>query len=327
MRPALLVVSLLLAIPAHLSALEPPGTALRLERSRGGLPVVVAAVGGETLRFALDTGTSRSMIAASVAERLRLAPRAKYQLVTAAGAPRTALCAGPVEARIGGATLALDCLGWVPEERLLAGAEDVDGLLGADALASVDLWIDASRGRARIAPQGTLGDWVEGERLAVERVERRPAIRVTLRSLGRRGEPVQLVIDSGADRILLFGELARRTGSALRAEARPGTLATATATARVATVPLGDLGAGRMRLDAGWAGLLPGVVDRVEHGLLPLARLGPVLLDLGGGLLVARAKLRTAPAPAALAGFQVPAESQRGGILVAGVAGESKKGH
>lgn len=50
---------------------------------------------------------------------------------------------------------------------------------------------------------------------------------------------------------------------------------------------------GRLHLDGvRSAGLLPDVIDRREDGLLPLAALGPVLLDLSNRLVIAWARPR-----------------------------------
>lgn len=307
-------VALLFAIAAPLAALDAPGQEFRFGRSRAGLPVLAAELGGETLRFVLDTGTSRSMIAASVAERLRLPARARFPVAAAAGPERMALCAGPLAVRVGGLALAIDCLGWVPEERLLAGAEEVDGLLGADALAAVDLWIDPRRNRIRLAPPGTLAPWVEGERLPVELVELRPAIAVALPGLGRGAERARLVIDSGADRTLLFGALARRAARAPGAAAAAGRLTTAAGSVGLALLPLGPMRAGGSRFDLGTAGILPAIADRHEDGLLPLAALGPVLFDLAGGFVLLDARLRSTP----------DRESARGGLEPAGAAPDAQ---
>lgn len=283
----------LLVMPSALSALEPPGQALRLDRSRDGLPVVAVELGGESFSAVLDTGTTRSMIAAAAAERLALAPSARFEIVTATGPVRHAQCAGPLGVRIGGVTLAIDCLGWVAAEARLAGAPDVDLLLGADALASAALWLDLERGRARIAPAGALTDWVRGERLALERIERRPAVVAALPGLG--GAPLRLVLDSGADAPLLFGGSAQRVGLTARGERRRAQLATAAGRATREALALGRLRLGSSRVEAGWGLLLPEVADRREDGLLPLAALGPVLLDLSSNLLVLDARLRSRP--------------------------------
>jgi len=291
MRPGarLLVVSLV-ALPSTLLALEPPGSATRLERSRDGLPVVRVELGGETLRAALDTGTTRSMIAAAAARRLRLVPRARFEVVTATGPLRHALCAGPVTMRVDGFALSTDCLGWVPDEARLAGAPDVDLLLGADALGEVDLWLDLAGGRARFAAAGELSAWVRGERLPLRRVEARPLVEVEL-----DGASLRLVLDSGADAPILFGEAATRLGGTGGGGRRSARIETAAGSATREALSLAGLRLGRVRLRVTWGLLLPEVADRREDGLLPLAALGPVLLDLSSGQLVANARLRSRP--------------------------------
>ncbi|HUP24317.1 MAG TPA: aspartyl protease family protein [Thermoanaerobaculia bacterium] len=285
---------LLFAGATTLLAFEPPGYELVLQPARSGLPVVVAHAGGQELRLAIDTGTSISLVSAEAAERLSLVPHARFTLASAGGEPQTAHCGTPPTLRIAGVDIVLDCLGWVPEERRLAGAEDVDGLLGSDAIAQLDLWIDTRRGRARIAPPGTLLPWTEGVRIPVDAIERRPAILLELFS-GGRGGVARLVIDSGADGAVLFGELARRARTTLGHLRMPGRVECATTSVETTIVPLGTVRAGGVSFDGGLAGLMPQITDRVEQGLLPLAALGPVLLDLSGGVMVARARLRARP--------------------------------
>jgi predicted aspartyl protease len=291
--------ALLGSLAAPLVALEPPGSMLQLERSRSGLPVVRAASGGVELRFAIDTGTSASLVSAAAADRLGLVPRARFPLTSACGSTQTALCGALRSLRIAGIDLDLDCLGWVPGERRLAGAEDVDGLLGADALARFDLWLDTKRMRARVAPPGSLLAWTDGQRLPLGAIGRRPAIVLDLRGLGHEGRAIPMVLDSGAEGTVLFGELARHAQSVFAgATDYSGRLHTATARLdSVPVVPLGILRAGGVYLEGGAAGLLPHVTDRVEAGLLPLSLLGPVLLDVAGGVVVARARLRARPRP------------------------------
>lgn len=291
----------LLAIPSTLGALEPPGAALRLGRSRDGLPLLAVDLGGETLRAVLDTGTTRSMIAAVAAERLGLVARARFEIATATGPARTAHCAGPIAAQVAGLAITIDCLGWVPGEARLAGATDADLLLGSDALGSLALWLALERGRARLARPGALAPWVRGERLALEPIERRPAVAVELEGLGE--EPLRLVLDSGADAPLLFGDAARRLGGRPRAPARRGRLVTAAGEAVREALDLGSLRLGAARVVAGWGLLLPEVTTRQEDGLLPLALLGPVLLDVASGVVVVGARMRSRPEGGAAEGI------------------------
>jgi len=293
------------AIATPLAALEPPGTALRLDRSRDGLPLLAVELGGETLRAVLDTGTTRSMIAAAAAERLGLVARARFEIATAAGPVRHALCAGPLAVRLAGLELAIDCLGWVPGEARLAGAADAELLLGADAMGSVALWLDLAAGRARVASPGALSPWVRGERLAAERIEGRPAVAATV-----AGSTLRLVLDSGADAPLVFGAAARRTAASYRGPRRSARLETAAGSVTREAFEVGSVRLGRAHAAGGWGLLLPEVADRREDGLLPLAALGPVLLDLSSELVVVGARLRSrpgaSPATGTLASLDLP---------------------
>lgn len=300
MRLALTLVAVpLLAVPSLLAALEPPGRPLRLERSRDGLPVVAVELGGERLRAALDTGAFRSMIVPAAAERLGLRPRARFEIVTASGPARAALCAGPVVLEVAGHELESDCLGWIPGEARLPGPADVDLLLGADALGSASLWLDLAGGRARIAASGALTEWVRGERRPLTLAESRPAVAATLP--GGSPQPLRLVLDSGSSALLLFGDAARRAGEGARGRRTVAALETVTGGARREAVSLAKLEVGSLRIRSAWGLLLPEVGDREEDGLLPLAALGPVLLDLSSRLVVLGARLRgRTDAPAAV---------------------------
>jgi hypothetical protein len=292
-----LAAALVSALP--LAAQSPPGAELALERSDGALPAVAVELGGETYRFGLDTGASRTLVGEEVAERLGLAARGRFALAAAGGVTKEGRCAPPPAAALAGFALPIDCLGWVPGERRLAGAGPLDGLLGADALAGVDLWIDLARGRARVAPPGSLFDWVDGEVRPLAPIGRRPAILVEL-EVARAGPAIaRLVLDSGAEGAVLFGELARLAARTSGLRRTPGRLVGATGERPVELVPLALSGRPFRGAAGGWAALLPEVTDRVEDGLLPLAALGPALLDPVNGRVVAGAVLRRAPRPPA----------------------------
>jgi hypothetical protein len=250
-----------------------------------------------TLRLGLDTGTSRTLVSAVAAIRLGLSPREPLSISSAAGPPRPGLCGTGPALHLAGLALVPDCLGWLPDERVVAGAEDLDGILGADLLAQFDLWIDIRSApvRARFAPPGSLEPWTAGERLPLVSIGRRPAIAARLAGLRRDGSAVRLVIDSGADSLILFGAAALQTLAASRHERLEGQLASATARRDVATVPMSGFRSAGSLFQVPWAGLLPQVQDRAEDGLLPLNALGPVLLDLSNGVIVANARLRSAP--------------------------------
>jgi hypothetical protein len=298
MRDAVVGLALLVAAAHPLHGLEPPGSAVTLESSRDGYPVVVVRAGAETLRFAIDTGTSRTLVSPEAAARLGLVAREAFRVAWVGGAPRTGLCADAPELRVGATRLTVDGLGWVPSLRRMTAAADVDGLLGADALATVGLWVDARRGRAWLAPAGELARWVDGARVPVERIGRRLVVRVELPALGRDAA-ARLVLDSGASRIVLLGGLAGRAEAALAARSWQGRIVSAGARRLVRVVPLGEVRVGEALFDGGPAALLPSLAgspeDDLEDGLLPLRLLGPVLLDVSAGILVVDARLLREP--------------------------------
>jgi hypothetical protein len=129
-------------------------------------------------------------------------------------------------------------------------------------------------------------------------IGRRPAITAELAGGRDPGTAARLILDSGSDGLLLFGEIARRTATARRHQLFSGRIETATAAREVAMVRLPGIRADGLFFALEGAALLPTVVDRPEDGLLPLHALGPVLLDLSNGVLVTRATFRSAPRPA-----------------------------
>lgn len=269
-----------------------PGVEVPVGLRRDDRPTLSVAIAGETFRFVLDTGLTRSMIAASLAARLALVPRARFAVVTAAGPAREGVCAGPLTVAIGTQPLAIECLGWVPGTRQLEGAPEADGILGADALTSVDLLVDLQRARVRVAPPGTLAAWVEGDAQRVTRIEGRPALAAELGGLGTSPRTARLVIDSGANLTVLFGALAEEAAQRHPRRLRPARLTTAASEVHVAVAPLGRVRAGGVELALRRAALATEVTDREEHGLVPLSALGPVLFDLVGGRVVLGARLR-----------------------------------
>ena len=284
-------------ISSSVLASGPPGEAVQLARSRRGLPIIVLHAGPHTLRLGLDTGTSRTLVSAEAATRLGLTPSQRLAIGSAGGGSRAGYCGAAPVLRVHGSPLNPDCLGWLPDEAQLAGAEDLDGLFGADLLSQVDLWIDPAKTpvRARIAPPGTLQAWIDGERLSAESIARRPAIVGRLAGLRWNGPTIRLVVDSGANGLVLFGEAARRTAEASALERLHGTLQSVTSHQKVAIAQLTAFHAGESQFNVAAAALLPQVVDRMEDGLIPVDAFGPVLFDLSNGLLVANARFRSAP--------------------------------
>lgn len=290
-------VVVLTVISSSLLASGPPGDALQLARSRRGLPVIVLHAGPHTLRLGLDTGTSRTLVSAEAARRLGLTPSQRLAIGSAGGGSRAGYCGAAPVLRVHGTSLVPDCLGWLPDEVQLAGAEDLDGLLGADLLSQVDLWIDPAKMpvRARIAPPGTLQSWIDGDRLPVESIGRRPAIAGHLEGLRWKSSTIRLIVDSGANGLVLFGGAARRTEEASALERMHGTLESVIARQKVALIPVTAFHSGGSEFRVIRAGLLPHVVERIEDGLISLDGFGPVLFDLSNSTIVANARFRSTP--------------------------------
>jgi hypothetical protein len=290
-------IAILLVSSTSIGASSPPGEEIRLSRSRRGLPVVTVTAGAATLRMGIDTGTSRTLVSAEAAGRLGLRAVQRLSIDCAAGERRVGFCGAAPTLTLAGLALVPDCLGWLPGEAQLRGAEDLDGILGADLLAQVDLWIDLRSVpvSARFAPPASLSPWVDGERLPLESIGGRAAIAARLAGLRREGSTTRLILDSGSDSLVLFGQAAQRTAGTFPHERFESRVETAAANRAVVIVPLSGVRIGGSLFALPWAALLPEVTNRSEDGLLPLDALGPVLLDLSTGIVVANARLRSAP--------------------------------
>ena len=294
-RCLICLVLVLLPDPLRAAQQPAPGEARVLPCSARGLPILEVAADGGAIRLGLDTGTSRSLIAADAAERLHLIPRARFSLATTGGPSTPGLCA-PADLRVGGIRLHADCLGWLPAERHLAGAEDLEGILGADLLAQLDLWIDLGRCpvRARLGLPGTLAAMTDGTRLKVDLVGRRAAIEAQILDF-EQSIDVRLVLDSGSDGLILFGDVATRLEGTMRVQRGGARLTSAVAARSVDVAAVRGVRVGTLHLDGvRAAGLLPEILDRPEDGLLPLSALGPVLLDLSNRFVIAGARFRDA---------------------------------
>jgi hypothetical protein len=297
MRPSPLLVRVATAA-VLLSRCPAAAGELALARSASGYLTVVVAIGNVRMSLALDTGSSQTMIAAEHAARLGLVARERLGVVDARGELVEGLGSGPVPLALAeGRELLLPQVVWIPgRSRLLPRGDDLDGLLGADLLAAHDVWIDAAGERMRLGAPGELAAWFDGAELPLASIGGRPAIDVELLDVGRRPLVVRLVIDSGAEAVVLFGAAAERLAAARRGAglARAVTLSTAHGAAASDAAPVGRARSGGVRLRRGHAALLPAVRHRAEDGLVPLDRLGPVLLELAGGRAVLEARPRDA---------------------------------
>jgi hypothetical protein len=276
----------------------PPGEWVRARTVGPDTLVAQVRVAGATAWMLVDTGATRSRIRADLAARLALRPTARHALTGLDGSERAALCHGPIAVEVGAQELMIDCLSWSAELPIPLG---LDGVLGADALLRADVLLDPSRGLLRIAPPGALGPWTEGARIPAYAIEGRPAIAVRWddpqTAVAADGRAVErsgfLVLDSGTDATILFGDLARSL--AQTTTTRPIFLETAGGTLRASAARSVSLRLAGHAPASISAVLLPRTADREEVGVVPLSALGPVLLSLSDGVVVANARLRRQP--------------------------------
>lgn len=171
------------------------GVALSVSRSGMVLaPVVIDGQG--PFPFLLDTGSSHSVVAGELAERLALPAVAQARVLTPAGT-QLALVVRVERLAIGDASV----LGLTPSVVSIAGLrqieKDVLGVIGQDFLATFNYTLDYRGKRLR---------WTAEAETALERL---PLVRVGERSLvrlpgGEGREPVLLVPDSGAESFVIF---------------------------------------------------------------------------------------------------------------------------
>jgi hypothetical protein len=268
----------------------PPGTDIAVLRVASHAVAARVEIGGHPAWMLVDTGATRSRVDARLAARLALRATARYRLGGLDGAEHDALCHGPIPIVAGGLELVVDCLSWSSE---LPVPLRLDGVLGADALASADVLLDTAAPRLRLAPAGTLASWVDGAAVPAVRLEGRPAVATRWRD-GAAEASGYWVLDSGADAPILFGELV--PGGTHEGTARPRTaVQTSGGLLDARTTRLRWLEVGSRRLPWLETVLLPHVRDRAELGLLPPSLLGPMLLSLRDGIVVGGARLRGSP--------------------------------
>jgi hypothetical protein len=255
---------------------------------RGGVIVEARVNGAGPFKFLVDTGASRSIVAADLATALDAPVVARSEVVGSAGSDmRFVVRLGSVavdSARVD-ALLAVV----VPAARFSRLGRGVRGLLGQDFLSAFNYTLDYRRGRLT---------WDEPLTC-----DTRGAVRMTAAE-GRfvmaleddRGAPLRMVPDSGAEVPVLFRPSSALRGSPASVEGRavpagagagavvagmsgPGRVAQVTAieTLRVGSVTLRDLRAYAIQRE-----------DAHADGLLPLHAFASVSFAAGGGCMVAR---------------------------------------
>lgn len=252
--------------------------------AEGAVSVPVVINGSASFRFALDTGTTRTVVSDRVVDRLALAAVAKTLTATPAGDEwRPVVRLDSIA--IGDAQSANPLLASVtPSARLRQLAPDIDGIIGQDFLFGLNYTLDyASKRLHWSAPVS----WTGGTaRLPLVAREGRYLVALPP---GRDGRSALLVPDSGANTLVLF-ERGGRT--VVPAEPVSLTLAvdTLSGTRAVKSSVVRDLRLGDLTL----RNLLAAIIPRQEEdalapdGLLPLHLFASVTFDARERCLILR---------------------------------------
>jgi predicted aspartyl protease len=179
------------------------------------IPVVFGEK-GDTLRFIVDTGASRSAVSAGTVRRYGLRPRGRVEAVGASGPASLRVVAlptlgiGTIEVRNLPA-LVLDDATLTPFGGRLDGYDALDGVLGVDILRRFDVLLDAPSGRMVLfAPGREPGDLEERVSAPVTISSRStPLLRHQVEINGVR---MTAVLDSGSRRVVLNSTAARLAG-------------------------------------------------------------------------------------------------------------------
>jgi predicted aspartyl protease len=273
-----LVLTLLTAVRAIVAADTRSAAPIPLVHHKDGRIELAVRINGEgPFRFRLDTGASRTVISARLATRLGLPPAGQSRTITHTGQGFRALVR--VDQLVLGTAWdqpVADVLGLVLQPEEIDRPGRVDGLLGQDVLSRWVYTIDYRAGRLLLSPDPSASG--------------RPAVRLPLErssggwlaavAVGDAAEPLRLVPDSGADRLVLFAKAQARLPLLTLLETVRVRSVTGDAMARLVRLDTPRVGGIRigehqaLLLDAGPSG------GEMGDGLLPLHLFARVTFDL-----------------------------------------------
>lgn len=277
MSRRVLALTLLLALSASATTIARSPAAIPIVLDMDGrIAVTVRINGSGPYRFRLDTGTSRSVIGRPLAAALRLPPAGQSRTITHTGqASYDLVRAGVIAVGANGEMHADELALLVLPSEAIDRTGRMDGILGQDVLSRWICTIDYRERRL----------WLSLDSVSPARAVRLPLVRVggsllATVDLGGTAGPLRVVPDSGADRLVLFGQPARMLPPlTLRETVRVRSVAGETS-ARLAY--LDRLEVSGIPIGGHEALLLP---DRpaggaMGDGLLPLHLFGRVTFDL-----------------------------------------------
>jgi predicted aspartyl protease len=247
----------------------------------GRIAVAVRINGAGPFRFRVDTGASRTVVSARLSTQLRLVPAGQSRTITQTGQAQRDLVRIDELSLAGADASVSSMLALVVGSHEWHAAGVLDGLLGQDVLGHWTYTIDYVAGRLLLGGSGSLPP-DRAVRLTLTRAS--AGLIAVLPQPG--ADPLQLVPDSGADRLVLFG-----------APRPPGTAITVLEVVRVRSVTgealarlvrIDDLRVGRIRI-RNHEGLLLDAGPRdgtMGDGLLPLHLFARVTFNLAESYLL-----------------------------------------
>jgi predicted aspartyl protease len=243
---------------------------------QGGIVLPVMLNGRGPFKLLLDTGSTHSAVSDAVAAAIG-APAVAKTIVGSAAGGREALVVR-VDSLECGALVARGLLASVATFAQLSASDEVQGVIGLDALAAIRYTIDFRRRELLWWPDGK--SMARGVSVALEGSHGRFLI-----SLPQRHDVLRLVPDSGAGSLLLFDPSKRLPLTLL---GQRGTLTTMSGQGAVRTALIRELQVGTATLQdvtAVVVGRNPTEPDDAD-GLLPLHLFDKVTFDGPNRLLI-----------------------------------------
>ncbi len=243
---------------------------VRIDLTQAALVIAPVELHGAAPRhFVIDTGATTTRLDARFATALGLSATGTLRIVAASGAFSAAsgVAAG---VSIGGLRIDRLPVSWMSLHTLRTEDRRIMGVIGQDVLSRITMTIDYARRRLRL---GTAPCPPGDAAVAIERADGRPAIAARVRSRGGARD-VRLVIDSGANALVLFDRSAGQTPPG----ARGMRLTTHAGGAAASLVPRAEVTIAGVAVQGAAVVVRPSE-QRHEDGLLPASWFSRVCID------------------------------------------------
>ncbi len=242
---------------------------VRIDLTQGRLAIAPVELHGAPPRhFVVDTGATTTMLDARLATALGLASTGTLRIVAASGA--LSATSGIVNTvKIGSISVDRLPVSWTRLDRLRPEDERIMGVIGQDVLSRLTMTIDYPRRRLRLDDRPCpAGDAM----VDADRVAGRPAIAALVQGTDG-GRQMRLVIDSGANALVLFDQSG--AGSARTHRVR---LVTHAGDASASAIPRATVTVAGLAFKGAAIGVRP-TEARGEDGLLPASWFSRVCID------------------------------------------------